>query len=198
MAGLALVGSFAVVAALVGDELPRAADAPAPQVKPAGAYEFLLPGLQTSAEAKPKAFLWCHAARLVGVVVPSDVRDPAGGGAANRSLPSALVLRDGRCGADGQLSFGFLVPVKGWVFESAARTPPAERTTWLLHRFEGSLQGGVLKGTLVQVDVNHPGYAFREAKIEGATLPDPQAPFADEAEWLASMTRAFSFGPGEP
>ena len=188
-----------LVLVLTGTGLGSAAQAAELSVRPLGAYPFLLPGLPSTLDAKPKALLWCHGVKLVGVVVPGEGRDGSGIAAQNRPAPTALVLRDGRCEPDGGgVSFGFLLPLKAWVFESPARTPPEERTAWLLHRFAGSLQAGVLKGVLVQVDVNHPGYSFRESRIEVDALPEAQASFTDENGWLGSVARTYSLAQSEP
>jgi hypothetical protein len=188
-----------LVLVLTGTGLGSAAQAAEPAVKPLGAYPFILPGLPASPNARPKVLLWCHGAKLVGVVVPGEGRPRPGPEAQPPPAPTALLLRDGRCAPDGSgVSFGFLLPVQAWVFESATRKPPAERTAWLLHRFEGSVQAGLLKGVLVQVDVNHPGYAFRESRLEVETLPEAQASFTDEGGWLGSVERAYSLAPSNP
>jgi hypothetical protein len=188
-----------LVLVLIGSSLGSVAQAAEPSVTPRGAYPFLLPGLPATPDAQPKVLLWCQGVKLVGVVVPGEGRDKSGIATQNRPAPTACVLRDGRCKPDGSgVSFGFLLPLKAWVFESPARTPPEERTAWLLHRFEGSLQAGQLKGVLVQVDVNHPGYSFRESRIEADTLPEVQASFADENGWLGSVARSYSLAQSEP
>lgn len=184
---------------LIGSSLGSVAQAAAPSVKPFGAYPFSLPGSAAIPGAKPKVLLWCHGVKLVGVMVPAEARDRSGSATQNRPAPTAFLLRDGRCEPDGSsVSFGFLVPLQAWVFEAPARTPPAERTAWLLHRFQGSVTAGLLKGVLVQVDVNHPGYSFRESRIEVDTLPEGQASFNDEKGWLDSVARTFSLAQSEP
>jgi hypothetical protein len=59
----------------------------------------------------------------LGVMVPGDFAAPVEV-VPQQARPhrTAFLLRDGRCEADGRVSFGFLVPMKAWVFESAART----------------------------------------------------------------------------
>jgi hypothetical protein len=167
-----------------------------PAVKPIGVYPFPLPGVSANREAKPRLLVWCHGARLLGVVVPDERHAKEGVVAA---APAALRVRDGRCEADGnRVSFGFLMQLKAWVFEPSARTPREERPAWLLHRFEGSVQDGVLRGVLVQVDVSHPGYAFRESKFEVNDAHEAQESFADETGWQTSMARAFSLVRSEP
>jgi hypothetical protein len=187
-----------LVLVLVGCCLGQAAQAAEPSVKPVGAYSFRLPGLAASTDAKPRVLLWCHGVKLVGVVTPEGGHEDGGVVPQSKPLHAAFLVRDGRCEPDGGgVSFGFLVPLKAWVFESAGRGLEG-RTTWLLNRFRGTLHGGQLKGVLVQVDVNHPGYSFQEHKIEAEAAPDAQASFADESEWHASMARAFSFAQSEP
>jgi len=167
-------------------------------VKPAGVYPFSLPGEPANPEAKSKALLWCRGANLVGVVVPDEKSSDCGTPSQKRMAPRALLLRDGRCEADGSsVSFGFLESHKAWVFESSGRTPEG-RTLWLLHRFEGSLKGGQLKGSLVQVDVNHPGYSFQRKKVEVDALPGEQESFADESAWRASIAQTYCLAQGEP
>jgi hypothetical protein len=179
--------------------LGSAAEAAEPSVEPMGVFPFLLPGLQAPPDARPKVLLWCRGPKLVGLVVAAEGHARAGVARQSRPAPAALLLRDGRCEADRSgVSFGFLLPLKAWVFESQARTPPAERTTWLLHRFEGSARAGELKGLLVQVDVNHPGYAFRETRIEVDALSEPQASFTDESGWLGSVAQTYSLERGDP
>jgi hypothetical protein len=183
---------------LIGSSLGSVVQAADPSVKPVGAYRFLLPGLAASPDAKPKVLLWCHGIKLVGLVVPDEGRDKGGIAPQNRPAPTAFLLRDGRCEPDGSsVSFGFLVPLKAWVFDSPGRTPE-ERTAWLLHRFEGSVQAGQLKGVLVQVDVNHPGYSFQRHRIEVEVLPEGQASFTDENGWHGSVARTFSLAQSEP
>jgi hypothetical protein len=183
---------------LVGYCLGPVVQAAEPSVKPVGAYPFLLPGLAGSPDVRPKVLLWCHGVKLVGVVAPESGHEDGSVGPQNRPSRTAFLVRDGRCEPDGSsLSFGFLVPLKAWIFESAGRGLEP-RTTWLLNRFQGSVQGGQLKGVLVQVDVNHPGYSFHEHKIEAGALAESQASFADESGWHASMARAFSLAQSEP
>jgi hypothetical protein len=167
-----------------------------PNVKPVGVYPFLLPGLSASPEATPKALLWCQGVNLMGIVVPDEKSNDCG--TASQKRPRAFVLRDGRCGAEGgAVSFGFLVSRKAWVFDSARRIPE-ERTVWLLHRFEGSLRAGQLKGVLVQVDVDHPGYSFQRKSVEVEALPGEQASFTDEATWRSGIAQTFCLAAGGP
>jgi hypothetical protein len=65
--------------------------------------------------------------------------------------------------------------MRAWIFDSAARSAPEERATWLLHRFQGTVSDRQLKSMLVQVDVRHPGFAFPEAKVEVEAFGDEQA-----------------------
>jgi hypothetical protein len=183
----------------MGASLVPADQAATPGVKAVGIYPLFLPGLQAVPAGRPKVLLWCSGVKLLGVMVPGEPRQKASTGAQGRTLPSAILLRDGRCEADGSgVSFGFLVPMKAWVFEAAVRTPPEERTTWLLHRFQGTVSDRLLKGMLVQADVSHPGFAFREASVEVGTLAEDQASFADEKGWLEDMMRAFTLVHAEP
>jgi hypothetical protein len=169
-----------------------------PGVRPAGVFAFSLPGLSASPAAKAKALLWCQGSNLVGVLVPDARSQDCSSASQRRSAPSALLLRDGRCESGGStVSFGLLAARKAWVFEASGRVP-VERKVWLLHRFEGSLQGGQLKGVLVHVDVNHPGYPFEKKSIEAETLSDEQAPFGDETAWRSGMAQAFCLEAGEP
>jgi hypothetical protein len=169
-----------------------------PGVKPVGVYPFLLPGLVGSPDATPKALLWCQGGNLMGVVVPDEKTAECGSTPQKRPAPSAFLLRDGRCEPDGStISFGFLVSRKAWVYESAGRTPE-ERTVWLLHRFEGSLKAGQLKGVLVQVDVNHPGYPFQRKSVEVEGLAAEQASFADDAAWHSGLAQTFCLAAGVP
>jgi hypothetical protein len=134
----------------------------------------------------------------MGVVVPDDKLNACGSGAQKRSAARALLVRDGRWEADGSLlSFGFLVSRKAWVFVETGRAPEG-RTVWLLNRFEGSLKGGQLKGAIVQVDVNHPGYPFQKKSVESENLQTEQASFSDEADWRAGMSRTYCLSAGEP
>ncbi len=184
---------------LLGSGLVAAEDAAGPGVKALGVYPLLLPGLQAVPAGRPRVYLWCHGVKLLGVMVPDEPQQKAAASAQPRSLPSAVLLRDGRCETDGDaLSFGFLVPMRAWIFDTAMRTAPEERTTWLLHRFQGTLSNRQLKGTLVQVDVSHPGFAFPEAKVEVEALGEDQASFADEKGWLENVARTVSVVRGEP
>ncbi len=185
---------------LISGWLGSAMQTAVPNVKPAGTYPFLLPGLPGSSEAEPKVMLWCDGITLVGVLVPEE--EPQSEDTASQSgsvpAPTALLLRDGRCEPEGgRVSFGFLVPLKAWVYESPERALD-ERTAWLLHRFEGSVQAGRLKGVLAQVDVNHPGYAFREYEIEVESLQEEQASFRDKTAWRGSMERRFRIARSGP
>ncbi len=69
---------------------------------------------------------------------------------------------------------------------------------WLLNRFEGLLKAGQLKGALVQVDVNHPGYAFQRKVVEADALQGEQASFNDEASWRGSMSQTYCLSTSEP
>jgi hypothetical protein len=165
-------------------------------VKPAGAYPFVLPGLSAGPDARPKALLWCQGANLMGVVVPDERSHDCG--TASQKRPTALLLRDGRCELNsGAVSFGFLVARKAWVFEGGGRVP-AEQTGWLLHRFEGSLKEGQLRGVLVQVDISHPGYAFEKKNVDVEALPAEQVSFADEAAWRSGIAQTFCLAAGGP
>jgi hypothetical protein len=165
-------------------------------VKPVGAFPFVLPGQSATPGSPPRAHLWCQGVNLLGVVVTDEKANSCDRTAPKR--PTALLLRDGRCEPDGSaLSFGFLVSRKAWVYESTGKEPD-ERTVWLLHRFEGSLKAGQLKGTLVQVDVNHPGYAFQKSPIEVDALTGPQSSFADESAWRSSIGQTYCLAAGEP
>ena len=194
-----MMSLLVLVLVLVGSGLGSAAQAAEPNVRPLGAYPFLLPGLTASPDAQPKLLLWCHGVKLVGVVVPPEGQGRSAAAAQHRPAPAAFLLRDGRCAPDGsRVSFGFLVPLQAWVFEALERALPEERTAWLLYRFEGSVTAGLLQGMLVQVDVGHPGYAFRESRIEAGALAESQASFADENGWLASVARTFSLAQSQP
>ena len=184
---------------LMGASLVPAAQAAPPGVNAVGIYPLFFPGVQAGPAGRPRVLLWCSGMKLLGVMVPGELRQKASTATQSRSLPSAILLRDGRCEADGSgISFGFLVPMKAWIFDSAVRTPPEERTTWLLHRFQGTVSDRLLKGVLVQVDVNHPGFAFREAKVEVGAVAEDQASFADENGWREDVARTFSLVDAEP
>lgn len=184
---------------LAGASLVPAAQAAPPGVNPVGIYPLSLPGVQAGPAGKPSVLLWCSGTKLLGVMVPGEMGETAASVAQSPSLPSAILLRDGRCEADGsRMSFGFLVPVKAWIYDAAVRTRPQERTTWLLHRFQGTVSDRLLKGVLVQVDVNHPGLAFREATVEVGAVAEDQASFADENGWREDVTRTFSLLDAEP
>jgi hypothetical protein len=144
------------------------------------------------------ALLWCQGSKLVGVVVPDEKLNDCGSGSQKRSAARALLVRDGRCEGDGtSVSFGFLVSRKAWVFLEAGRAPE-ERTVWLLNRFEGSLKAGQLKGAMVQVDVNHPGFPFQRKSVEAEALQMEQASFSDEAAWRGSMSQTYCLSASEP
>ena len=116
---------------LMGVSLVPGDQAATPGVKALGVYPLSLPGLQAVPAGRPRVLLWCSGVKLLGVMVPDESSQKAGTVAESRSLPSAILLRDGRCEADGGgVSFGFLVPVKAWIFDTAVRTPPEEHTTW--------------------------------------------------------------------
>lgn len=178
--------------------LPSASAASEPGVKPVGVFPLLLPGDSVGPDARPKAMLWCQGGTLMGVVVPDERSNDCGTASPKRLAPTAFLVRDGRCESDGaKVSFGFLVSRKAWVFESGGRTP-VERKVWLLHRFEGSLKAGQLKGVLVQVDVNHPGYAFQKLKVEADAVTTEQEAFNDESTWRSGMAQTFCLASGEP
>ncbi len=185
---------------LMGASLVPAEAAVGPGVKAMGVYPLLLPGLQAVPAGRPKVRIWCQGAKLLGVMVPDESQQRAATTPQGKSLlPSALLLRDGRCEAEGGgVSFGFLLPMRAWIFDSTVRATPEERTTWLLHRFQGSVADHQLKGVLVQVDVNHPGFAFPETKVEVEALGEDQASFADEKTWLEDLARTFSVVRSEP
>jgi hypothetical protein len=169
-----------------------------PSVKPVGVYPFLLPGFSVGPDAKSKALLWCQGLNLMGVVVPDEKSNNCGTASQKRFAPRAFLLRDGRCEPDGSiLSFGFLVSRKAWVFEAAGGVPEV-RTVWLLHRFEGSLKAGQLKGVLVQVDVNHPGYSFQRKSVEVEALPAEQTSFTGETAWRGGIEQTFCLAVGGP
>jgi hypothetical protein len=187
------------VLALMGASLSPADQAATPGVKAVGIYPLFLPGLQAVPAGRPRVLLWCSGVKLLGLMVPGESRQNTGTGAQSRSLPSAILLRDGRCEADGGgVSFGFLLPMKAWIFDTGVKTAPQERTTWLLHRFQGTVSDRLLKGALVQADVSHPGFAFREAKVEVGALAEDQASFADENGWVEDVARTFSLVHAEP
>jgi hypothetical protein len=169
-------------------------------VKPLGTFPFALPGSTPSPDGQPRAILWCRGNGLVGVLAPETKAVDCSAAGQKRSAPRAFLLRDGRCDAEGgALSFGFLAPRKAWVFEGTSRRTPQERTVWLLLRFEGAVKAGQLTGTLVQVDVSHPGLPFQRTKVEADALPSgDQASFADEAAWRAGLEQAFCLATGEP
>jgi hypothetical protein len=184
---------------LMGSSIVPAEQAVAPGVRAMGVFPLLLPGLQAVPAGRPKVRLWCQGSKLLGLMVPDESQQKAVAPAQGRSSVSALVLRDGRCESEGGgVSFGFLLPMKAWIFDTAVRVPPEERTTWLLHRFQGTVNDGQLKGVLVQVDVNHPGFAFREAKVEAEAMGEEQASYADEKGWLEDVARVFSVVRSEP
>jgi hypothetical protein len=169
-----------------------------PGVRPVGVFPFLVPGLSAGPSARPVALLWCQGSRLVGVVVPDEKLNDCGSGSAKRSAARALLVRDGRCEADGgSVAFGFLVSRKAWVFVEAGRAPEG-RTVWQVNRFEGSLKSGQLKGALVQVDVNHPGYPFQRKGVEAEAVPTEQLSFADESAWRGSMSQTYCLSTSEP
>ena len=188
---------FAVLL-LAGSSIVPAEQPTAAAVKAVGVYPLLLPGLQAIPAGRPTVHLWCRGTKLLGVMVPDESQPKVIPAAQGRSLPAAVLLRDGRCEADGGgVSFGFLVPMRAWIFDTA-RAAPGERTTWLLHRFQGTVSDRQLKGVLVQVDISHPGLAFREAKVEVDAVGDEQASFADEKGWLEDVGRTLSLVRAEP
>ena len=165
-------------------------------VKPLGVFPFALPG-PASREA-PKAHLWCQGAGLVGVLVPETKAVDCSASGQKRSAPRALLLRDGRCEGEGSaVSFGLLVSRKAWVFDSSV-PKPQERTVWQLLHFEGSVKGGQLTGSLVQVDVNHPGMPFQKASVEAAASGEEQASFTDEPTWRSGIQQNFCLATSEP
>jgi hypothetical protein len=167
-------------------------------VKPIGVFPLVLPGSAANREAAPKAHLWCQSAGLVGVLVPDTKPVDCSASGQKRSAPRALLLRDGRCDAEGgAVSFGLLVSRKAWVFDSSV-PKPQERTVWQLFRFEGSVKASHLAGALVQVDVSHPGLPFQKASVEAEALSDEQASFADEAAWRGSLGQTFCLVTSEP
>lgn len=187
------------VLVLMSSSIVPAEQAAGPGVKAIGIYPLVLPGLQAVPAGRPRVHLWCHGVKLLGVMVPDESQQKSVASGQGRLLAPALLLRNGRCEADGGgVSFGFLVPMKAWIFDSAVRTGPEERTTWLLHRFQGTVSDRQLKGVLVQVDVSHPGFAFPEAKVEVEALGEDQSSFADEKGWLEDIARTVSIVRGEP
>jgi len=167
----------------------------AADVKPIGAFPFALSGLSVDVGSEPRVLLWCQGPTLLGVVVPDDGKVECGA-SQKRVLPRAFLLRDGRCEADGSgVSFGFVVTRQAWLFGSDRHAPKA-RVALLLHRFEGSLKEGRLTGSLVQVDVSHPGDAFRKKGVDGALLPSAQPSFADEAAWRTGVAQMFCVATG--
>jgi hypothetical protein len=167
-------------------------------VKPIGAYPFALPGVLASPGSNPRALLWCQEGSLLGVVVLDEKSSDCVAAAQKRAAPKALLLRDGRCEAEGaSVSFGFLVSRKAWVFEASGRVSE-QRDVWLLHRFEGSAKAGQLKGMLVQVDISHPGYPFQRKSVEADALLDEQASFADETAWRGGIAQTFCVAREEP
>jgi hypothetical protein len=184
---------------LMSSSFGPAEQAAGPGVKAIGVYPLLLPGLQAIPAGRPRVYLWCRGVKLLGVTVLDESQQKAVTTAQGRLLPPAVLLRDGRCETDGGgVSFGFLVPMKAWIFDTAVRTAPEERTTWLLHRFQGTVSDRQLKGVLVQVDVSHPGFGFPEAKVEAEALGEDQASFADEKGWLEDVSRTLSIVRSEP
>ena len=169
----------------------------AADVKPVGAFQFPLSGLSVDVGEKPHVLLWCQGLTLLGVVVPDDRTADCGTPPQRRVLPRAFLLRDGRCEADGSsISFGFIVSRRAWLFESGGRVPE-ERVALLLHRFEGSARGSQLTGSLVQVDVSHPGYAFQKRNVDAGLLPAEQPTYADEAAWRAAVAQTYCLASGE-
>jgi hypothetical protein len=186
------------VLVLAGSSLVPAEQAPGSGVKAIGVYSLGLPGLQAIPAGRPRVRLWCHGGKLLGVMVPDEALQKPATTAQGRSLPSALLLRDGRCESGGGVSFGFLVPMKAWIFDNAVRAAPEERVTWLLDRFQGTVGDGRLKGVLVQVDIRHPGLSFSEAKVDVEALGEDQASFAEEKSWLEDVARSYSIVQSEP
>ena len=166
-------------------------------VKPLGVFPFALPGPAASRDA-PKAHLGCLGAGLVGVLVPEAKAVDCSASGQKRTAPRALLLRDGRCEGEGSaVSFGLLVSRKAWVFDSSV-PKPQERTVWQLLHFEGSVKGGQLTGSLVQVDVNHPGMPFQKASVEAGASGEEQASFADEPTWRSGIQQSFCLATSEP
>jgi len=161
------------------------------EVRPLGAFSLPLAGLSIEVGAKPRVLLWCQGLSLLGVVLPDDAKVECGSSSPRRQLARAFVARDGRCEADGRtISFGFLVSRKMWLFGAGGKGPE-ERSALLLHRFEGSVQEGRLNGSLVQVDVAHPGYAFQKRAVASEPLPNEQAGFPDEAAWQVGINQNY-------
>ena len=161
------------------------------EVRPVGAFSLPLAGLSVDVGARPRVLMWCQGLSLLGVVLPDDGKVVCGSGSQKRQLPRAFGVRDGRCEADGRtISFGFLVSRKMWLFGAGGKGPE-ERSALLLHRFEGSVQEGRLNGSLVQVDVAHPGYAFLKRAVESELLPNEQLGFPDEAAWQVGIAQNY-------
>src|SRR5262245_16043292 len=167
------------------------------EVRSVGTYSFPLSGLSIDVGVRPRVLLWCQGISLLGVVLPDDANVECGSASQKRQLPRAFGLRDGRCEADGRtISFGFLVSRKAWLYGTTGKGPE-ERSALLLHRFEGSMQEGRLKGALVQVDVSHPGYAFQKKIVESEQLTSEQLSFPDEAAWQAGIAQSYCVSPAE-
>jgi hypothetical protein len=178
--------------------LASLSDAADQGIKPLGVFPFALAGPAANRDAAPRAFLWCQGASLVGFVVPDAKSAECSAAGQKHSAPRALVLRDGRCEAGGTaVSFGLLVSRKAWVFDPAVKTPQ-ERTTWQVLRFEGAVRGTQLTGSLVQVDVSHPGLPFQKTSVEAEALAQEQASFADEAAWRSGAVQTYCLATGEP
>jgi hypothetical protein len=164
-------------------------------VKPLGSFPLAVPGV-SNADVKPKALLWCHGTSLLGVVVADEKTSACAG--SKRTAPQAYLVRDGQCDADGSsVTFGFLLPRQAWVYAASGKTRQA-RTVWLLHRFEGSVRGGRLKGQMVQVDVSHPGQPFQNSAVETEALSGDQASFPGEEAWRGNVAQTFCLATDAP
>ena len=80
----------------------------------------------------------------------------------------------------------------------ASGRPRQARTVWLLHRFEGSVHDGRLKGTMVQVDVAHPGHSFQNSPVEVEGSSSDQASFPGEEEWHGNVAQTFCLATDAP
>jgi hypothetical protein len=186
-------GAIAVAAVLVSASATWAAD-----VTPKGSFRFPMQGLAVDVGANARVQLWCQGLTLLGVFVPDDGTAECKTSSQKRQLPRGLVLRDGRCESDGKtLSFGFLVARKAWLYD-AGRRVPAERVAFLLHRFEGAIADSRLTGSIVQVDVSHPGYAFPKKSVEVDQLPGDLGSFPDEAAWRSTLSQSLCLTTTEP
>jgi hypothetical protein len=185
------------VLVLMSSSIVPAEQAAGPGVKAIGVYPLLLPGLQAVPAGRPRVHLWCHGVKLLGVMVPDESQQKAATSGQGRLLAPALLLRNGRCETDGGgVSFGFLVPMKAWIFDPRCALVQAHHVA--AAPFQGTVSDRQLKGVLVQVDVSHPGFAFPEAKVEVEALGEDQGSFADEKSWLEDVAQTFSVVRSEP